>query len=103
MAQSNYDRVRREVFPLVRADAARLMAVRYGIRQQRIAQMLGVTQAAVSKYISGKTMPSGQRMDKEKLDAYVRRLLSGDSEGAQRYKCALCQSEVKFDCGIMVK
>ena len=103
MASTNYDRVLKEITPLIKASAARMMVNEYKLKQQRIAQLLGITQAAVSKYVNSDAKNAGRKLDSNVVKGFVDGLLHGDKLGAQRYKCMLCQAYETFDCSLIVK
>lgn len=89
---------------MIKASAAVMMVNEYKLKQQRVAELLGITQAAVSKYINGYVAVSGKKLDADLVRGFVSNLVGGDKIGAQRYKCMLCQAYDKnFDCGLMVK
>lgn len=53
--------------PAIRAKIAKILANEYNLKQTKIALKLGVTQAAVSKYLSGKYSEEIKRLEKEKV------------------------------------
>ncbi len=104
--KTDYENVVYTLMPYFRAKASEMLSNEYGMKQSRIASMLDITQAAVSKYLS--SAAAGRRdihIDGE--EAYVRRFieskLAGDSESAQKSLCKLCQTYKKFSCNLIVK
>ncbi len=104
MASTEYERTLREVMPVIKASAAMMMTKDYGMKQQRIAKLLEVTQAAVSKYLNGEMAVPDRKLDANMVKGFVDSLLHGDKIGAQRYKCMLCQTyDKQFECNLMIK
>jgi hypothetical protein len=68
------------VLPTVRAMLARRLADR-GLTQQTVAGHLGVTQAAVSKYVSGDVTLEPQIAEDPRTDATVERIAAGLDSG----------------------
>ncbi|MDE1833249.1 MAG: helix-turn-helix domain-containing protein [Candidatus Micrarchaeota archaeon] len=100
---TNYEKVMRRFLPTFRQSAANLMVREYGIKQQKVAEMLGTTQAAVSKYINGSNKRHNIGIDKELVREFVEMTLRHKEMDAQRAMCRLCQSNIKFGCAFMVK
>jgi predicted transcriptional regulator len=103
MAANNYDRVIKEITPMIKASATKMMTADYGLKQQNIAKLLDITQAAVSKYLNGDIKTSGKALDPKVVKSFVESLIRGDRIGAQKYKCLMCQTYERFDCNLMVK
>lgn len=107
LMQTNYEIALNEFMPAFRAAAARLMVNKYGLRQQRAAELLEITQASISKYINEKYSQTVKIAEKdiseELVDAFVKRILSDKERGAQGVMCKACQEYHKFGCAIMVK
>ena len=51
---TNHERAIKVFIPAFRLKAAQMMVNEYGIKQQQVAQILGTTQAAISKYLKEK-------------------------------------------------
>jgi predicted transcriptional regulator len=101
---TNYERVIKRFKPAFRIKAARMMVKEYGIKQQQIAKMLGVSQAAVSKFL--KSDPNKYEeitIDSKSIKEFVEKMNNNDKRNAQKVVCAACQSNKKFDCTFMVK
>lgn len=69
-----------EVLPTLRVELATELQ-RYGLTQQEIADELGVTQAAVSKYITGDTATDPRIADHPRTRAVVERVAEGLATG----------------------
>ena len=92
--------------PALRAKSAKLMESR-GLSQQKIAERLNTTQAAVSKYLSGKYSTTVKRIegtlnDKE-VENFVASMEKGDVYGTQKHVCKMCSRNLSFQCGLMIK
>lgn len=57
------DVISKDILPKVRAGVARTMFFKYGWSQERIAGVLGITQAAVSQYIKYKRVDENIDVD----------------------------------------
>ena len=105
--KTNYEIALGEFMPSFRAAAARLMVSKYGISQQRAAELLEITQASVSKYVSGSSPKTARgtwgRAGEELVDLFVRQLMENYEVDAQKAMCTACQRYHRFNCSIMVK
>lgn len=101
---TNYERVMKKFIPAFRLKAAQMMINEYGIKQQKVAAILGTTQAAVSKYLKMDSEKySNIKIDSLALKDFITKANDGSETDAQRIMCSLCQQNKKFDCGFMVK
>jgi len=89
------------ILPAIRAQLARVLVKEYGVPQQKVAELMGLTSAAVSQYINSKRGAelalSSSVM--EHIHACARQMLSRNVE--EGYICKIChliQSE-----GIILK
>jgi predicted transcriptional regulator len=104
---TNYEIAFDEFMPAFRASVAKIMIKKYGISQQKVAEFLDVTQAAISKYASNKY--SGRIKDIENglsddiAEDFVDSLVTKGEIDAQKIMCKACQKYHKFDCSIMIK
>jgi len=85
--------VNERILPVIRQKVARILVDERGYSQKRVADLLGITQAMVSKYLSRKTRPIDSEVDEE-LDGLVLRLVEVlESPGeATRTLCTFCLS-----------
>lgn len=97
--QSNYEIAYGRIIPAFRRAVAREMYTHYHLKQADIAKRLGITQAAVSKYISS---PVKAGSDKFVTD-FVKASIDGHVHKARESMCKACQSARKFDCAFMFK
>ena len=100
---TNYEKVIKRFLPTFRQSAANLMVREYGLKQQKVAEMLGTTQAAVSKYLSQGNKRHNIGIDRELMREFVEMTLQHREREAQRAMCRLCQANMKFECTFMVK
>ncbi len=68
--RTDYEDAIYTLMPYFRARASAIMSSKYGITQSGIASMLGITQAAVSKYLSGRT-DAREGLNMKDADKYV--------------------------------
>lgn len=104
---TDYENTIKEFLPALKARSAKIMATQYSMNQLKIADLLGVTQAAVSKYISGRYSPVVRRMEdslgQKEVDAFVRNVLDGEHYEAQKGICRMCARRLTHKCSIMIK
>ncbi|MEM3781526.1 MAG: winged helix-turn-helix transcriptional regulator [Candidatus Micrarchaeaceae archaeon] len=104
---SIYESATEKYLPVVRFEIANVLKNKYRMKEQEIAERLGITQAAVSKYINKKSMKIMRRAvslrsrinaNKGIIDAYSKNLFEKRAD-ISRF-CELCQSLGGFSCGI---
>ncbi len=105
--RTNYEIALGEFMPAFRAKAARLMISKYGISQQRAAELLGLTQASISKYVnrhySDAVKGTESDISDSMVDAFIQEIIGSREKEAQGHMCKACQKYHRFDCAIMVK
>lgn len=90
------ERIVGEVLPVIRAKLAMVIIQEYCLSQTATAQLLGVTQAAVSQYTTGRRADedvlAGNPTIEEEIDVLAKRLVEG-LEAGEREKlfCGLCR------------
>jgi len=103
---TEYESMVKEFLPALRAKSAKLLS-RRGLSQQRIAGMLNTTQAAVSKYLSGKYSEAVKKEEKRlngmEVESFVESMEKKDRYKAQRHVCRMCSRNLSFRCGLMIK
>ena len=97
---TNYEIAYGRVIPEIRRAVAREMSLHYHMNQTEIAKRLGITQAAVSKYLSS-TRKSSVR--EREIVRYIEASMRGDKAASQDALCRACQTSRKFDCALMFK
>lgn len=103
---SNYEKVYKIILPKLRESSAKILATNYGKTQEEIASLLGVTQAAVSKYLNPNKVErksTGIVIRRSKLKKMVEGVVSRNDSKAQRHMCSICQDNVNFKCRLIVK
>ncbi|MDE1865632.1 MAG: hypothetical protein KGH94_03290 [Candidatus Micrarchaeota archaeon] len=100
-AQTNYEIAYSRVIPAFRRAVAREMHSHYHMKQVDIARRLGITQAAVSKYLSaGGYKENGYYRE---IGDFIQASLKGDEVSGRQALCKACQAARKFDCAFMFK
>jgi predicted transcriptional regulator len=70
--------------------------------ESHIAEILGVAQAAVSKYLNNKHSRSVgavyKKIDTSKIDAYIDKIAKGDKLKLRLCICSICCTLNDFDC-----
>ncbi len=77
-----------EVFPSIRALVAQILIEKYGYTQTKVSKILGVTQPAISYYLSGKR--GGKRLEMFRKDEKLMELVN---------RLAKCIVENDDECG----
>lgn len=99
---NGYEKASKQVVPAVRLAIAKALKERYDMTESNIAEILGVAQAAVSKYINDKYSVSVEEMfkkvDSSKIDAYLDRIAKGDEKMLKECICSICFALNNFDC-----
>lgn len=96
--------------PAIRAGVTKELYKKYNFNQVDIATKLGITQAAVSKYISGKyskqikTLEGNREISEriKKIASLVASKKSKESEGLIESTCYACKDYISegWDCGV---
>ncbi len=77
------------------------MHAHYHMKQSDIARRLGITQAAVSKYLN--TSIGKESKQYKEVAAFIEASLNGDERSGRQALCKACQTSRKFDCAFMFK
>jgi len=87
------------VLPEVRALVAKVLGTKYNLTQQEIAQKLGITQAAVSYYLSNKRAKKLEEVQKipevvDLVDEYIKQIMNGEINDSTTFVqfCQLCKT-----------
>jgi len=80
--------ISQEVFPSIRALVAQILIEKYGYTQTKVSKILGVTQPAISYYLSGKR--GGKRLEMFRKDEKLMELVN---------RLAKCIVEDDDECG----
>jgi predicted transcriptional regulator len=101
---TNYERVMKRFIPAFRLKAAKMMVNEYKIKQQKVASILGTTQAAVSKYLTQNIDKYPDiEIDSKMLKEFIEKSEVNQTRSAQKIMCTVCQNNKKFDCTFIVK
>ena len=102
--KKSYDYVAAKFIPVVKSKAAMVLFNEYGLTQQSISKMLGVSQAEVSKYLSGKgARGDGIKVSDRNIEAFAHSVVVKDEYNAQRIVCSICPKGASKSCRIMIK
>ncbi len=99
---NGYARASKLMIPAARSIIARELKERYQMTEQEIASQLGVAQAAVSKYLSGKYSKAIKDVEKGVDMASIANKISMIAQGKKEYAnaaiCTICRKGNNFDC-----
>lgn len=105
---SKYEVTAEEYVPAARSIIAHTLIEKYHISEVEVARRMGVAQAAVSKYMTGKYSERLKRKmeelnekikgNKQLFDSYIKNVASGSDERANMCVCALCGMANGFSC-----
>lgn len=100
---SGYERAYKEIVPAARAALILELKEKYHIKEEAISEYLGITQAAISKYVNGKYSSKikeiAEKMDRKTIEEYAAMIASGRPEMVNKYLCTICNTLNRFDCG----
>ncbi len=99
---NGYEMASKSVIPAARLRLARELKGRYNLTESRIASILGVAQAAVSKYLNGEYSKSvdnlANQIDASSINGYIKEIAEGSKVELKKCVCSICASVNKFDC-----
>lgn len=99
---NGYERASKEIVPAMRVVIARELKQKYNMTEDRIAEILGIAQAAVSKYLNGNYSETvdkiAGKVDMESVDKYIEQIASGNQKELKQCICTSCSCMNKFDC-----
>ncbi|MCJ2670518.1 MAG: helix-turn-helix domain-containing protein [Thermoplasmata archaeon] len=95
------ERVVAEILPVIRAKVASIIIEEYGLSQTKTAELLGVTQAAISQYATGRRADERALEHLPKVDSEFEKMASRLVEGLDGKErkiiicriCGMCQEE----------
>jgi hypothetical protein len=100
----NYIYAHKTVVPAVRAKLAKKLVSDMHMSEDEAAKRIGVTQAAVSKYLSGKYSQHIKeveaKIDSEIIDRRAQGIAAGSSGEAEACVCETCRSIKPFGCRV---
>ncbi len=104
---TDYEIALNEFMPAFKVKAAEILVTKNSMSQQKAANLLGLSQAAISKYINGIYSKSIEKslvkIDDNAMERFVHNISKDNGIAAQRAICKACQSYNKFNCAIMIK
>ncbi|MHA1542973.1 MAG: transcriptional regulator [Candidatus Hodarchaeales archaeon] len=80
------------ILPAIRCEIAKRLIENYGLTQRKVAEKLGITEATVSRYVSGKR-GSSEVFNNSILDMInesANRIFEGDSKTTIIETCGIC-------------
>ena len=96
-----YESATNEIVPAIRSYIAKELK-NHGMSEEKIAELLGVAQAAISKYVnekySEKVKEIESKIDASIINAYMAKMLNGEAVYVNACICKICQSLCAFDC-----
>ena len=105
---SKYEATAGGYVPAARSIIAHTLIEKYHKSEVEVAKHMGVAQAAVSKYMTGKYSEGLKRRmeelnakigeNRQLFDFYIKNVASGDDEHANACVCALCGMANGFSC-----
>ncbi|MGC8538718.1 MAG: transcriptional regulator [Candidatus Micrarchaeia archaeon] len=99
-----YETAQKEIIPAVRLYIAKTLNEQYKMKQENIAGILGVAQAAVSKYLAGKYSEKIKKtenmLSKDILNRYLPKIAEGKREYVNVCICEMCQLLNSFKCSL---
>lgn len=101
-AISGYERAYRGIVPAARAALILELKKKYKIKEEAISGYLGVTQAAISKYVNGKFSDEIKGVmggiDKQVTESYAQQVTKGEGTAVNEYICTVCSTLNPFNC-----
>ncbi len=92
------------IVPAARASIAKALVNNHNMSEKDAARILGVTQAAISKYISNKYSEKIKeielRIDSITVEKYISQIIDGNAKHMGECICKICQTLSPFDCRI---
>ena len=99
---SGYEKAYREIVPAARAALIAELQKKYKIKEEAISEYVGITQAAISKYVNGKyssrIKSAVEKIDRNVIEAYAEKVAGGNKEEVGRYLCKVCNTLNSFNC-----
>ena len=99
----DYGRADKEIIPAARLFIATVLKKRYNMTEQEIADRLGVAQAAVSKYLNGKSSRRISEiketiMKDERFNFYIERIYEKKEHYVELCICTICRALTNAEC-----
>ena len=99
----DYEKADKEIVPAARLFIASELKRRYNMKEQEIADLLGVAQAAVSKYLNDRYSEKvaglkEQIMKDERFNYYIEKIHERKEHYVELCICTICRTLTKFNC-----
>ncbi len=99
----NYEKAEKEIVPAARLFIAAELKRRYDMKEQEIANLLGVAQAAVSKYLNGRYSEKVSElkeaiMKDERFNLYIEKIHEKKEHYVELCICTVCRTMTNFKC-----
>ena len=102
-----YEEAANEIIPAIRSRLANTLINKYNLKEEKVAELLGVAQAAISKYKTGKYSEKIKRIEgklsDELVDKYAKILSESGKDHAGEALCSLCQAYFSFKCKLAAR
>ncbi|MDE1869575.1 MAG: hypothetical protein KGH71_01140 [Candidatus Micrarchaeota archaeon] len=99
---SVYETAANETIPAVRSYMAKELVNTHNLSEEKVGELLDVAQAAVSKYVNGKSSKRvravEKSLDKKLIDRYVEKIAQGDKRYVSACICTVCRTISKCEC-----
>ena len=99
---SAYETANNEIVPAIRSYIAKELVNKHKMSQEKVANLLHVAQAAVSKYINGNYSETvkniEEKLSKKILDKYIDKIAQGKDSYVDPCICKMCQTVNSFNC-----
>lgn len=104
LISNTHDRIVKELLPAVKLKVSKEMAKNHNLTQAEIARRVGITQAAISKYLNGKYSKKLLYMESKINNMEIMHLtdeiMKGDKIKAQERVCGICYENFHKECAI---
>lgn len=99
---NGYERASKEIVPAMRLVIARELKQKYNMTEDHIAEILGIAQAAVSKYLNGNysdiVEQAAKKVDMSSVNRYIEQIASGKKKELKECICTACSCLNNFNC-----
>ncbi len=89
-----------ELLPAIRASITKILIKKYKLKEERVAVMLGLTQAAISKYLnndySKKVKNIESKFNKNMVNELVKNIIEGRKNKANTIVCKICKKSYLY-------
>lgn len=97
-----YEKAYKEIIPAARAALIIELKKKYDLKEEAISGYMGMTQAAISKYLnekySEKLKELIEKIDRSTIEAYAEKVVNGSENAVNVYLCTVCSAMNDFNC-----